>query len=361
MEETSRAIRRPRLYAITGLKVVAVIGVFLWHALPKEHLIDLGARGCELMFVASGFLVAYNRHEWFSTRIGDAFRYLVSKVRKVYPLYLFSLGVALVVLTAEGTLLWDVPRTYLTLPFHLTMTQTWSHLTALGFNTPAWFLSSLMVCYAAAPLLSQAVKRAVGRWGLTRGLLLVFTVLLLCRGYLGACHGIDPGLFTFSLHTNPIVRFLEFGMAYVAGVAYVSGALPGKDIADAAGDEAKTSARLRAGVAEVFFCALFALCALFLDEALPRLAYVLLALPVVYTLAIERGPVSAVLASGPLQIASTMEMQFYLLHWDVIHACALAFGVAPPVLDVPQALVAFVASVGVSLLARRMFPAVRPT
>ena len=347
MVQRERTVRRPRLYALTGLKVLAVVGVFLWHALPKGDLIDLGARGCELMFAASGFLVAYNRHEWFTANIDDAFRYLVSKVRKFYALYLVALVFALVVVTLEGSIAWSSPRTYLTLPFHIGMMQAWSHRMALGFNTPAWFLSALMVCYGVAPLLSQALKRAQSRHGVTWGSVQIFGVLLAARVFLEVCHALDPGLFTFSLHTNPVVRFLEFGMAYVLGAEFVRRDQDG-------------ALRVPAG-ADTVCCALFVTCAVVFDDAWPRAAFVLLALPVVCTLAAQTGPVGRLLASRPLQAASSIEMQLYLLHWACIHLVAwvaAVAGIAAAPVVVP---ISFALSVVASVAAKKLFPRVHPT
>ncbi len=343
----ARTIRRPRLYALTGLKVIAVVAVFFWHALPQDHLLDLGARGCELMFAASGFLVAYNRHGWFTSSIGDAVRYLESKVRKFYPLYLAALIVAIPVIALEGHLAWGDPGTYLSLPFHLAMMQAWSHRIALGFNAPGWFLSALMVCYAAAPVLAQVIKRLTRMLGPRRGVLCVFGTLLCLRLYLELCHAADPGLFKFSLHTNPVVRLTEFGMAYALGVIFV---------------RREDAGTLHvAPAADLLACGAFALCAVIGDRILPRVAFVLLTLPVVYTLAAQTGPAGRLLASKPFQRASSLEMQFYLLHWDAIHLV----GWALMVLGITSLAVAVAASLALSVLAsvaaRRFFPGVRPT
>ena len=55
--------RKPLNY-IAAIKFLAMIKIIKWHVIVwKEKPIDWGARMCEILFIASGFLVGYNHYQ----------------------------------------------------------------------------------------------------------------------------------------------------------------------------------------------------------------------------------------------------------------------------------------------------------
>lgn len=313
MTHAPRSMPRRRLYALSGLKVLAVLAVFCWHALPKNNLIDLGARACELLFAVSGFLVAYNHHDRFTGTFDEAARYVWRKVRRFYPLYLVSLALSIVALCFSRGAGWITPRALLALPLHLLLLQAWFPRIAMDYNRAAWFLSTILVCYAAAPFIAAAVRRAQQRLGRRRGLAAVFWSAFALRAFLEICYAYNADLFPFSIHTNPFIRLLEFAMAYACGVAFSQKVL-GPWI-----ERHRACARAleHASVTEGLALAVAALSIVF-DNMLPRFALVLVMCLITIVFAYERGAISRLLARRPFQRAARLEMPFYLLHWDII-------------------------------------------
>ena len=61
MGNTLQSSKKPkRIDSLTGLKAIAMLSLFWWHSPIPNPPADLGARACEILFVASGFLVGYN-------------------------------------------------------------------------------------------------------------------------------------------------------------------------------------------------------------------------------------------------------------------------------------------------------------
>ena len=75
------------IHSLTGIKVLAMLALFWWHAPFTYHPpVDLGARMCEVFFVISGFLFAYNH---WDNKIPEtheaAWSYVKKKFIKIWP------------------------------------------------------------------------------------------------------------------------------------------------------------------------------------------------------------------------------------------------------------------------------------
>lgn len=224
-ESSLAELRPPRLHSLTGLKVIALILIFIWHALPQEGLPDLGARCCEVMFASSGFLVAYNRHDRFGATLDSALDYLRNKIKAFYPVYLTSLlaTILYLVLSNHG-MMWVTKESIASLTWHILLLQAWFPAISMQYNGLAWFLSALLFCYATAPFMSVIVKKICG-WLEDRkwiGYLATFIMLAGIRWYIEWCNHLNGSEYPMSLYVNPVLRCLEFSMAYVVGAWYSS-------------------------------------------------------------------------------------------------------------------------------------------
>lgn len=215
-------IKPPRLNAVAGLKIVALLIIFFWHSpLPKDGMPDLGARCVELFFVASGFLVAYTRRGRFSGRIDDALDYVLHKVKNAYPVYLFSLALSIAWLLLTNGSGGFNPRYLLALPFHLALCQSWISGISMLYNGAAWFFSAALVCYAFAPALDSVLNRLSKRLGSWRGATAFVLVSAAAQMLVEQGARIDPALFSVSLYTFPPFRLLQFSMAYGVGALFL--------------------------------------------------------------------------------------------------------------------------------------------
>jgi len=163
--QKSQAYPKANLGALTGLRFIAAMAVYLFHfgagflerlsaPAPLVQLLKNGFIGVSIFFVLSGFILAYTYADkaWSPTK---TYNYILARLARVYPVYIFALLLALPVLTKELTL----NRALLV----LSMTQSWtSPYTDLGFSwiTQAWTLSVELFFYLCFPIIVVTVWRS---------------------------------------------------------------------------------------------------------------------------------------------------------------------------------------------------------
>ena len=295
-----------RLNSITGLKVLATVLIFIWHTGYFEAP-DLGARCVEIFFVTSGLLMAWNHEGSYKGTVGECLGIFRQKFLKIYPIYIFGILIAVlnmaVAHNAQGMGMRELLPTTIA---HLTMTQAWFKGIAFKFDGAAWYLSAILFCYAATPVLSflvSADKTAIRKKRLfTLGLgclALAFFVELGETWY--------PDGFPVSVHSWPPACLARYGIGYVAGCWLLS--LDSMVIADR-----KTSL----AISEIVVTAMVLLTVILLNGRLPRAGFTFLFAAWVSLRAIGVGPVSKLLSIGALQLPARWELEFYVLHQPVM-------------------------------------------
>lgn len=132
------------------LRFWAFFNVFVCHGeqwlffkYPTSHC---STAAVSFFFMLSGLvtaLVFYNKDVRLSWR--EEGKYLWRKVKKIYPLYLFTtLYLFLYTNTESLTALFDVQRFPGQLVRNLLLVQSWSAEGAFSYNGVGWFLSTLM-------------------------------------------------------------------------------------------------------------------------------------------------------------------------------------------------------------------------
>jgi peptidoglycan/LPS O-acetylase OafA/YrhL len=163
-----RPPRPSHLPALTGLRFFLALWVIIDHLVgrgniyepvaaalpaPLQAIIRGGYQAVPTFFVLSGFVLArtYASTDWSPS---NAWKYLVGRFARIYPVYLLSLLIVLPFIMKSK----EQPKGWL-VTMHLTLTQGWfvGHYKA-GWNTPAWSLSCEMFFYLIFPLLIVAMK-----------------------------------------------------------------------------------------------------------------------------------------------------------------------------------------------------------
>jgi peptidoglycan/LPS O-acetylase OafA/YrhL len=179
-------MERAKLNTLTSLRFFAAGLVFLYHyargipGAPKWFL-SLSSHGfaaVTFFFVLSGFILAYSYldEEKPGHLKGTRKAFWISRVSRIYPLYLLALLVALPAYaygTARGRN--SLSDSALGLVLVPTMVQAWMPTVAIEWNPPAWSLSVEAVFYILFPFLIRPNVRGNG-WGL----LLLSFVLVCC-------------------------------------------------------------------------------------------------------------------------------------------------------------------------------------
>ena len=185
-----------KIESFNSLKAIMLLILFYWHSpIPRYGLGDLGARTCEFLFVISGFCVAYN---WEEKNIPDSFsfamKYAKEKLYEFWPAHVVGIILALAFLGENEYNSLSGSK----LLVNVLMLQTWSNDPNIYFsyNGVSWFLSCLLFCYFCAPAFNAIVKTKIE---------IKMLVVCLLRAFLEV-----NNIFCLSIHTNPVIRALEF-------------------------------------------------------------------------------------------------------------------------------------------------------
>jgi len=198
--------RMKSLNYIAFIKFLAMIIIIKWHLFFwKKKPIDYGARMCELLFVASGFLVGYNHYKRnMPCDYETSFNYSYKHLRSFYPLELINIIFGYYINKGKK---YDLTE-FSILISNLLMLKSWSRHAILiaSFNGITWFLTDLLFCYFLAPVLLQGIKN------IKNSVILFFIVSFIRVTTEEAISHGAFNLFDAEFHRGPIIRLLEFYM-----------------------------------------------------------------------------------------------------------------------------------------------------
>ncbi len=331
---------------LTGIKVFALLGIFYWHVWPHADSPDVGARLVELFFVISGFLVGLRNHGAFEVSASGCWGYVWPKIRKLYPVYLVGLSLGVLSVALRGSFQFGAD-TILPIVWALGLQQAWIPAAAMVYNGASWFISAWAFCMLCAPLLQWLLDVAQDTLGAAQGLVVYFVVTLAVRVFLEMCHLCSPGVYAYSLHSNPFVRLLEFSLAYAVGVWFRDRAGRGLSFG--------VSSLIEVGVVVVA-----ASCVIGLDTVWPRWAFVLVWVAFVPILARGGGLLSWLLSRRPIVMCGKIEMEFFLLHNAIIGVVTALFFIFDLGGYKRAALISFLATIALALICRWLFRSSNP-
>lgn len=210
-----------RFNNLQGLRALGFLFIFLNHCywlISKTKPFDFGARGVEIFFVLSGFLIAYHYSDknlpgsW-----KDSWAFMIQKLKKFYVLHIITFLVMLVYLSYKFYLAgripygnWSTFTSYAVL--NITLLKSWYRPAAFSFNGVSWFLSSIIFMYFLTP---KTIRFFKGRKYSEHVILFVFLLaikfILDTWGY-KIVHAPD----FFSWYLNPAYRFLDFLLGYAS-------------------------------------------------------------------------------------------------------------------------------------------------
>lgn len=127
-----------------------------------------GGAAVEIFFVLSGFLSGYFYDETVRLSLANCFLSLKKKIMAFWPLYMIMLFVS-VYYRNDGL------ATFIKCIF-LTQSYFGNTETALSFNWPSWFLSSILLSYFLSPVLNKLCKKIESKSLLLMLLLFMFQI-----------------------------------------------------------------------------------------------------------------------------------------------------------------------------------------
>ncbi|WGE65252.1 acyltransferase family protein [Actinobacillus equuli] len=204
-----------KLNNIQGLRFLAFTLVFMNHAwalVSTGKVFDYGARGVEIFFILSGYLISYN----YSGRANiayswkDCILYTKNKIKRFYFLHILTFFMAVYVI---GTTFTDTFQYFRDMFLTLTMLKSWYNPAKFSFNGATWFLSTMIFCWFFVPKIVQFFKdKSSSKLFLSFLLLFLIKMIvdsLFIKGGIKLPHAI-------SLYVFPPYRFIDFLLGYVA-------------------------------------------------------------------------------------------------------------------------------------------------
>lgn len=344
---------KKRIGSLDGLKAIMMLMIFCWHTPPNpasplgEPASDLGARACEVLFVASGFLIGYRHYDRLITAsLKRTWDYVSAKVARVWPVHFIAFLIISVYLAYSD------PRAFFSLStawkavVNLCLLQAWSS-DPFSFNSVAWFISALLFCWIMTPLMMSVLKRsryAIAAW-------FAGCAVLRIALELGCENG--AGVPSVDFHTFPVIRCMEFFMGMLMVPAY--NALKRAIEREPAGERHSRSVRIMAGMtaAEILVSSCYIFLMYRMEGVWIRGYYVMAACVLVLTYALNAGALSRFLSMKVFAQFAVIQMEFYLFHQVVIRVLGPELTVVSPSVFI-QSVIMFFITVAVAALYDRL-------
>ena len=288
---------------LSFLKLGAVLGILACHT-GMIDAFDACARMVEILFLVSGFLMAYNHHQEKQTSTG--WQIVVHKLPRFYPIH---------VLCFLLQLFFVATWTYKPLSYHLSvgvlnlsLLQAWFIGTEFSYNNVSWYLSALVFAYAMTPVLKKIIQSQENK---SYGLLKVFLGFALTRLYLEYFSHHASRFAPIDLHCNPLVQTLNYSLGYVLGVLYQRKNIFNKALQQDVSANYITVAQFLITVFYILICICF--------YDFSRFFFILAALPVIYMFAINRGLFKWLSSLKAIRFFENMTLEIFMLHSFILY------------------------------------------
>lgn len=172
-------IERDRIDSIQVLRAISYILIFLSHV----EIVATGAVAVSIFFVISGFCMVYsylgvpNKNTYTSPI--QCVRFGYSKIRKLYPLHLFTMiGVACIVFIQSISKLDKVLvcKDLLYLLLNSALLQSWIPIRDCyySFNAVSWYLSTLIFSYCTFGFARQYLEKCTPKKAIKAGAIILY-------------------------------------------------------------------------------------------------------------------------------------------------------------------------------------------
>ena len=208
-----------KLTALQFLRFLAFLLVFLFHSAHFDFLYNPGGGGAasavSFFILLSGFLAGYACiTQNISCNFRESLQYVLKKVKKFYPLYIITTAITLLYSGLKTYILigdWSAAGALLIqLLKNIFLIQSWFPDGYFSFNSPSWFLSTMMLLYLCKTPFAYGIhKLALKKYG---GYILTGLFFFLGTLFFLYCHAIGHSNYNpeFYLYIFPPARVLEF-------------------------------------------------------------------------------------------------------------------------------------------------------
>lgn len=296
---------QPRLKALNGIKVLAVAGIIIGH-MGYYGSWDICARMVEILFILSGFCMAYNHYQTNQEEAQNGWQIIKKKLPKFYPIHITTFLLQLFFVPTWANKSLEFILIFGTL--NLSLQQAWFQKTQFMFNNVSWFLSSLIFCYFITPSLKKLCKSFTEKGKLW----LVFLSVIMIRTYLEYAVNQYPRELSLDLHTNPLIQGLNYTLGYIAGIYYSKDSLINKILRE-------QSSQFQISLIEILCLGVYISSCYSIGTDGYRIFYVILGLPIIYILGFGKGYISRLLSIKPFSLLEKITLEVFMLHSFILY------------------------------------------
>lgn len=292
-----------RINSLTGIKILSLFAIFIWHC-ELLSAPDLGARACEILFICSGFCMAYNYCSTnFQGTIHEAIQFVMKRIKKFYILYIITMLLALFFLVRfKGYVL---NGALITMGFfNIFLIQAWCTGT---FNGASWFLSALLFCYFCTPFIISILSKCN-----KKKKIYLFIGVLFVRLLFEYIRIHFPGILSLSLHSYPLIRMIEYFLSCIAGSYFL-------EVRDSILFKKSKKDKIIFNALEVLSLIIYIYLVIKYNNIWYRGVYVFIGLILVIIYAFEQGFISKILSNKLILYFAKYEMEFFLWHQVIIN------------------------------------------
>lgn len=294
-----------KINSLQGLRVMAMIIIFLYHA----ELFPFGHFAVTFFFILSGFVAYYSNSSSEKLSISNSMKYCINRIKKFYLVYLLTLLLGLIVNYSIFSD-YEFNKKILIILSNLTLTQSFipSPDYYFSLNGVGWYLSSLGFCY----LIFNLYKRFLNNIKMQPIILVIilWSIQLIISG-LSVNLSYDET--QWILYINPVMRSINFFMGMIIAKVFIEKESEGVN---------KNNSYTKY---EFMLLALFAIiyiCSVFIPRAfIWSVYYSPIIMLIIYIFSFENGKISRFLRKNILINLAGISFEFYMIHQLIINIC----------------------------------------
>ena len=317
-----------RIQSYQGLRFVFMTTIYLSHCFffryaPMTNEIFLkwfynGVFGVGFFMMLSGTVITLGYGDRFETlKRQEIVTFLVRRMKKIYPLYVVSMLILFCYRLYEKPTLDSLVYQGKRFLLDLTMLQTLSVKRDIfqSLNGSAWFLSCIFVMYLLTPMLLWLNKKVVTSGKrIIIGIIAFIGIYLLCSVMF---HRYNPEDAIVYLYYFPFVRGLYYvlGILVADGIKWLNQYTKFYDVSKGAATVLEVVAVILTGMCYFFRKEIF-------TNSISSDGYgLVLFLVVLLLFSLDKGWISKMLDSKPIQYLGGISFEFYLVHTTVFKIC----------------------------------------
>lgn len=198
-----------RFSAFEGLRVIATLGIFLFHA----GFLNNGSFFVTFFFMLSGFLCYFTKNNSMQmyTFISWLKKYVWGKIKQFYPLYFFTFVLAFFVREIYQYI-FSLDGLFQVI-LNLLMLKPFFSDYAYSFNPLSWFLAVTFFLYIIGYFLIKVLNRINSIIFIIINIMSVMLIIILINYAADIVH--------FSIYTFPIYRILDFYLGMLSAKLFI--------------------------------------------------------------------------------------------------------------------------------------------